>query len=104
MAYSKTWMVKQVKENRPEVKFKKRKYINNDGLYLQALLLIVVVILFLCSFFVHELTSSLQLMLSFLMFVMAYNNETSYARNHMTLLYVLCGCLFLISTIIGFLS
>lgn len=89
-----------MKENKPEVTFKNRKYINNDGLYLQALLLAVVLILFVCSFFVSEFTFILQIMMGLLMFVMAYNNETSYARNHMTLLYVVCGFLFLIIPIV----
>lgn len=89
-----------MKENRPEIKLKKRKYINNDGLYVQALLVVVVFLLFICSFFIKELSPLLYIMFSLLMFVMAYNNETSYARNHMTLLYILCGFGFFIYTFV----
>lgn len=88
-------------ENRPTIKTKPKKYISNDGLYVQALLSAFVVILSIMSIFIKVFTIPNQIMLSLLLFTMAYNNETSYAKEHMTIVYVVLGFLILLFTILS---
>lgn len=78
-------------------KAKKKKYINNDGLFLQAILSAVVVLLALSSIFVIEFLIPMELMLAFLMFVMAYNNQTTYGKDNRTMIYVICAFVALFS-------
>ena len=100
MGYSRKWMGKVMNENRPILKPKKRKYISNDGLYLQALLIIFVGILGVMSFFVKEMILPFELTLSALLFVMAYNNQTSYAKDKMTVIYMIAGSLILLTLLL----
>ncbi len=100
MAYLKKWMGKVMNENRPTLKSKKRKYISNDGLFLQALLTTIVLILGLMSILIKEMVIPMELSLSALMFVMAYNNQTSYAKEKMTGIYILAGVLILLTLLL----
>lgn len=92
-----------MKENKPELKTKnkKKKYISNDGLYLQAILSACTILLTIMSQFVKEFSTSLGVILSMLLFTMAYNNQTSYAKENRTMIYVILGFLTLGMTILG---
>ena len=96
MDYLKIWWWIKMKQNKGKKESKVKKYINNDGLFVQAVLTALVFVFFLLSFFYPICFLLTEVLLACDLLVMAYNNSTSYARNHMTLLYSIVGIVILV--------
>lgn len=73
----------------------KKKYINDDGLFLQALLTIIVIIMAFISLFIPVLLLITEAFLALDLLVTAHNNSYNYGRKHMSFLYTLIGLMIL---------
>ena len=82
------------------VKVDKQGRIYNIGVFIQIVLLIVFVDLLIMSIFLPKIYVVSQFVLSFLLFVMAYNNYNIYKRKGMTIIYIIIGLLLLVTQII----
>ena len=82
-------------EKKTKKKIKKKQYINNDALFVQALLTVLVIITVIVSFFSLFVLLITEFFLALDLLVVAYNNSTSYGRKYMSLIYTVVGLIIL---------
>lgn len=70
-------------------------------LFIQFTLLVLLLIFFIISFFIKELSVVTNYLLSSVLLVMAYNNVNFFKRKYMTIIYGITGILLLVVTIIN---
>lgn len=78
-----------------------KKQINQIGLFIQIILLVILVYFLTLFIFIPELKNVVDYILSFLLIIMAVNNYKIYKRKKMTAIYGIIGALLLILTILG---
>ena len=78
-----------------------KKQINQVGLFIQIILLVILVYFLTLYIFIPELQKVVDYILSFLLIIMAINNYKVYKRKKMTIIYGIVGGLLLVATIIG---
>lgn len=101
MAYLKIWLVKRV-NNKNVIdlqKLENRKSIDSLGLLIQLTISIFLVAFTFAALLISELVVIPTLLLSMLMFVMAYNNQKTFKRKYATALYIVAGVIAAISAI-----
>lgn len=80
-----------------------KEYSNKEvGLLVQVVLIEVLIIFAIISVFAKEFLDALYVVLSLIMFTMAYNNKKIYKRKHMTSIYIIVGVFVFLSTLIGY--
>ena len=80
------------------------KKINSIAILLQCLLLVITIILAIISIFINKFLYITEISMSFLLFIIAYNNSSIYKRKSFSVLYVVIGILILISSIWGLIN
>jgi len=81
------------------MKEKLKKSIASSSLFIQFILLVLVFILMLVSWFIPVFITVSQYLIVFLLFIMAYNNIKHFHRKYFTIIYILVGILLLLSLI-----
>lgn len=85
------------KKNNPKIELKK---VQEIALLCQALIITAIIISFIMSRFIPELTIIMNTYLVILSFVMAYTTYSIYKRKKMSLLYIIFGLIILSSVIL----
>ena len=73
----------------------------NIGLFIQAILFVLVFIALVISTFIKEFMTVVEIILGLALIVTGINNKLFYKRKYMTLIYILFGILSIILTIYG---
>lgn len=77
------------------------KKVNDFGLFLQAILVIIMAILFVISFYIPEIRILANIMLGIVLFTMSHNNEKTYHKKYLTIVYAIAGLAVIIMSFIG---
>ena len=78
-----------------------KKQINQIGLFIQIILLVILVYFLTLLIFIPEFRNVVDYILSFLLIIMAVNNYKIYKRKKMTIVYGAIGVILLVLTILG---
>ncbi|MBE6160151.1 MAG: hypothetical protein E7157_03800 [Lactobacillales bacterium] len=78
-----------------------KKQINQIGLFVQIILLVILVYFLTLLIFMPEFRNVVDYILSFLLIIMAVNNYKIYKRKKMTIIYGVIGIILLVLTILG---
>lgn len=78
-----------------------KKQINQIGLFIQIILLVILVYFLTLLIFIPQFQNVVDYILSFLLITMAYNNYKIYKRKNLTFIYGIVGLLLLIVAIVG---
>lgn len=78
-----------------------KKSIQNNGMFIQAILGFAIVIMMIISIFTDILYFPLQILIIPELCIMAYNNQKVYNRKYMTYIYLALALYILISLIVG---
>lgn len=89
--------LKNNKKNSPKIELKK---VHEIALLGQALIITAIIISFIMSRFIPELTIIMNIYLVILSFVMAYTSYSIYKRKNMSILYIIFGLIILSSVIL----
>jgi hypothetical protein len=77
------------------------KTINDLGIFIQAILVIVLVVIIGVSYFVPGLENLIRIIMSIILLIMSYNNEKTTQKRSLTYVYGLVGLASLVLTIVG---
>ena len=81
-------------------KLLEKEAVNNTSLFVQAIVLVLLVIVSISSLFVQEFAVSVKALLAILLLTMAYNNYFIFRRKGFTLIYSLVGLFFMVTAIL----
>lgn len=76
------------------------KIFSNIGIFTQIILIVLLIYFLIIYLFIPQLYIVIEYILSFLLFVMSYNNLKIYKRKGMTITYFIVGIILLVTTII----
>ena len=80
-----------------------KEYSNKEvGLLVQAVLIEVMIIFAIISIFAHEFLDPFYIILSLILFTMAYNNKKIYKKKNMTSIYIIVGMFVLVATLVEY--
>ena len=81
-----------------------KEYSNKEvGILVQVILIEVMIIFALLSIFSHEFLNAFYVILSLILFTMAYNNKKVFKKKYMTEVYIIVGLFVLVSTVLEYL-
>lgn len=80
------------------------KQVQEIALLSQALMIFAIIVSFIMSRYIPELTILMNIYLVILSFIMAYTNYTTYKKKGICALYIVFGIIILLSTIMGLLA
>lgn len=78
-----------------------KKQINQIGLFIQMILLVILVYFLTLFIFIPEFKNIVDYILAFLLIIMAVNNYKIYKRKKMTIVYGVIGIILLVLNILG---
>lgn len=76
----------------------------SQGLIFQFLMFIIMVILFILSIFYNFLISYAFIAAGITLLIMAYNNQVTFRRKSMTIVYIIFGIMVIINGIVGIIN
>lgn len=79
----------------------KNKRIENTGIFIQILLLVLIFITLIDSLFLDSIRILFDWLIIFFLLVLSYNNYTLYRRKYFTLLYFIAAVLWFILCVLG---
>ena len=74
--------------------------VDQINLFLQSILLVLLLLFVIMSIFVQEFSGTVKILMSMLLFVMAYNNITIFKRKGFGILYILVAIYFMIAAVL----
>ena len=74
--------------------------VDQINLFLQSILLVLLLLFVIMSIFVQEFSGTVKILMSMLLFVMAYNNITIFKRKGFGIAYILVAIYFMIMAVI----